>query len=84
MLILVLPRWFRQTLELCVREAQQIFGGQGVSKDGVGSVVEQISRDFRVFVIGGGSEEILDDLGIRILVGKARRERSGKNLKVKL
>ncbi len=78
MLILVLPRWFRQTLELCVREAQQIFGGQGVSKDGVGSVVEQISRDFRVFVIGGGSEEILDDLGIRILVARHAEKGPGR------
>ncbi|KLO16062.1 acyl-CoA dehydrogenase [Schizopora paradoxa] len=73
-----------KTLELCVREAQQIFGGQGVSKDGVGSIVEQMSRDFRVFIIGGGSEEILDDLGIRVLVDKARKERLNGKAKVKL
>ncbi|KAG8803413.1 hypothetical protein FRC17_006181, partial [Serendipita sp. 399] len=59
-----------KVLELCVREAQQVFGGLGMTKDGKGSVVEQLSRDMRVFVVGGGSEEILDDLSIRtVLLG---------------
>lgn len=61
-----------RVLELCVREAQQIFGGLGMTKDGHGQRVEQISRDVRVFVVGGGSEEILDDLGVRILLSRAR------------
>ena len=38
-----------------------------MSKDGKGHIVEQISRDLRVFVVGGGSEEILDDLAIRLV-----------------
>jgi alkylation response protein AidB-like acyl-CoA dehydrogenase len=54
-------------LEHCCREAQQVFGGLGVSKEGPGRAVEQISRDLRVFVIGGGSEEILEELGIRAM-----------------
>lgn len=54
-----------RTLENTVREAQQIFGGLGYSKTGRGNRVEQISRDFRVLVVGGGSEEILTDLGFR-------------------
>lgn len=54
-----------RTLENTVREAQQIFGGAGYSKTGRGNRVEQISRDFRVLVVGGGSEEILTDLGFR-------------------
>jgi hypothetical protein len=33
--------------------------------------VEQLSRDMRVFVIAGGSEEILEDLGIRSTVASA-------------
>ncbi|KZV99043.1 acyl-CoA dehydrogenase [Exidia glandulosa HHB12029] len=61
-----------KVLELCCREAQQIFGGLSMTKDGHGRHVEQISRDLRVFVVGGGSEEILDDLGIRILLSRAR------------
>jgi alkylation response protein AidB-like acyl-CoA dehydrogenase len=56
-----------RVLEFCVREAQQIFGGLGYSRGGSrGSRVEQISRDTRVFVVGGGSEEILIDLAVRM------------------
>lgn len=51
-----------QTLEWVNREAQQIFGGLGYARSGKGQRVEQISRDLRVMVVGGGSEEILKDL----------------------
>lgn len=64
-----------KVLELCCREAQQIFGGLGYSKEGPGKVVEQISRDLRVFVVGGGSEEIMDDLGIRVMSQLAERSK---------
>ncbi|CZT24276.1 related to medium-chain specific acyl-CoA dehydrogenase, mitochondrial precursor [Ramularia collo-cygni] len=53
-----------QTLESVVREAQQTMGGVGYSRGGRGGRVEQISRDVRVMVIGGGSEEILADLAV--------------------
>jgi alkylation response protein AidB-like acyl-CoA dehydrogenase len=54
-------------LEVNVREAQQIFGGAGYQRgSGRGSRVEQISRDVRVHVVGGGSEEILVDLAVRM------------------
>jgi alkylation response protein AidB-like acyl-CoA dehydrogenase len=52
-------------LELANREAQQIFGGAGYQRGGVGGRVEQISRDLRIMVVGGGSEEILTDLAVR-------------------
>jgi alkylation response protein AidB-like acyl-CoA dehydrogenase len=56
-----------QFLEFCVREAQQIFGGAGYQRgSGRGSRVEQISRDVRVHVVGGGSEEILIDMAVRM------------------
>ena len=65
-----------QLLEFCVREAQQIFGGAGYQRgSGKGSRVEQISRDARVNVVGGGSEEILIDLAVRMGV-KTVMERS--------
>jgi alkylation response protein AidB-like acyl-CoA dehydrogenase len=51
-----------QTLEKTVREAQQIMGGLGYSRTGKGARIEQISRDVRVMVVGGGSEEILNEL----------------------
>lgn len=56
-----------KVLEHCCREAQQIFGGLGTSKEGPGRSVEQISRDLRTFVIGGGSEEVLEERGIRAM-----------------
>jgi alkylation response protein AidB-like acyl-CoA dehydrogenase len=64
-------------LEFCVREAQQILGGAGYQRgSGLGRRVEQISRDVRLNVVGGGSEEILIDLAVRMGVksylGKAK------------
>lgn len=53
-----------QTLERVNREAQQIMGGLGYSRNGRGARIEQISRDVRVMVVGGGSEEILTDLSV--------------------
>lgn len=53
-----------QVLERVAREAQQVMGGVGYSRGGRGGRVEQISRDVRVMVIGGGSEEILTDLSL--------------------
>jgi alkylation response protein AidB-like acyl-CoA dehydrogenase len=54
----------RRTLEVVNREAQQVMGGLGYSKSGRGARIEQISRDLRVMVVGGGSEEILVDLAV--------------------
>ncbi|KAK2006677.1 acyl-CoA dehydrogenase domain-containing protein [Colletotrichum eremochloae] len=50
-------------VEQAVRESQQIHGGMGYEK-GL-TMTEQISRDLRLKVIGGGSEEILGDLAWR-------------------
>eukprot|EP01087_Luapelamoeba_hula_P009280 TRINITY_DN2388_c0_g1_i1.p1 TRINITY_DN2388_c0_g1~~TRINITY_DN2388_c0_g1_i1.p1 ORF type:complete len:444 (-),score=59.21 TRINITY_DN2388_c0_g1_i1:142-1449(-) len=51
--------------EFCAREAAQIFGGLGYTKGGQGERVERLNRDVRALAIGGGSEEILLDLGVR-------------------
>lgn len=53
-----------QVLEFANREAQQTMGGLGYARGGRGARVEQISRDLRVMVVGGGSEEILADLAV--------------------
>jgi alkylation response protein AidB-like acyl-CoA dehydrogenase len=60
-------------LELANREAQQIFGGAGYQKGGPGAVVEQMSRDLRMMVVGGGSEEIIADLAVRQETQLARK-----------
>ncbi|KAK3187538.1 hypothetical protein K4F52_003596 [Lecanicillium sp. MT-2017a] len=54
-----------QLLEFVNREAVQIFGGAGYQKSGPGAAVEQITRDIRVLVVGGGSEEVMNDLAVR-------------------
>ena len=51
-----------ETMELCAREALQIFGGAGYLR---GNKVERIYREVRVQAIGGGSEEIMRDLAAR-------------------
>ncbi|KAL4884948.1 acyl-CoA dehydrogenase/oxidase [Aspergillus karnatakaensis] len=53
-----------RTLERVNREAQQVLGGLGYSKNGRGARIEQIGRDLRVMVVGGGSEEILSELAV--------------------
>lgn len=67
-------------LELAAREAQQVMGGVAYQRDGPGGggKIEQITRDLRMMVVGGGSEEILQDLAFRQEV-KASRKR-GANL----
>ncbi|RMZ77697.1 hypothetical protein DV738_g4333, partial [Chaetothyriales sp. CBS 135597] len=52
-------------LEKVVRECRQILGGAAYNKSGKGARLEQISRDVGVYVIGGGSEEIMTDLAVR-------------------
>ncbi|OCK80966.1 acyl-CoA dehydrogenase NM domain-like protein [Lepidopterella palustris CBS 459.81] len=60
-------------LEKANREAQQVLGGVGYQHGGVGGPVEQIGRDLRMFVVGGGSEEIIADLAVRQEIKLARK-----------
>jgi len=53
------------TFEFCAREAAQIFGGLAYTRGGQGERVERLYREVRAYAIGGGSEEIMLDLGIR-------------------
>jgi alkylation response protein AidB-like acyl-CoA dehydrogenase len=62
-----------RTLEMVNREAQQVLGGLGYSRGGRGGRVEQISRDLRVMVVGGGSDEILTDMIARQMDVKAKK-----------
>ncbi|KAF7168501.1 hypothetical protein CNMCM6106_003668 [Aspergillus hiratsukae] len=67
-----------RTLEMVNREAQQVMGGLGYSKNGRGARIEQISRDVRVMVVGGGSEEILSDLAVREEIRAMARKAQSK------
>eukprot|EP01124_Arcella_intermedia_P008091 TRINITY_DN1504_c0_g2_i1.p1 TRINITY_DN1504_c0_g2~~TRINITY_DN1504_c0_g2_i1.p1 ORF type:complete len:510 (+),score=114.53 TRINITY_DN1504_c0_g2_i1:123-1652(+) len=46
-------------------EAVQIFGGRGITKTGMGRIIETFNRTNKFDSVLGGSEEILADLGIR-------------------
>ncbi|KAI1432182.1 acyl-CoA dehydrogenase [Xylaria sp. CBS 124048] len=67
-------------LELAAREAQQVMGGAAYQRDGPGGGgrVEQINRDLRMMVVGGGSEEILGDLAFREEVKTAKKKAKAK------
>lgn len=46
-------------------EAVQIWGGRGITKSGMGRVIESFQRTYKFDAILGGSEEILADLAVR-------------------
>jgi alkylation response protein AidB-like acyl-CoA dehydrogenase len=46
-------------------ESVQIFGGRGITKSGMGRVIESFNRTYKFDAILGGSEEILGDLAVR-------------------
>ena len=54
-----------KVFEYCAREAAQIFGGASYVRGGVGEKIERLYREVRVYAIGGGSEEIIEDFAIR-------------------
>jgi alkylation response protein AidB-like acyl-CoA dehydrogenase len=54
-----------RTLEICVREASQLFGGASYVRGGVGMHIERAGRELRYSTIPGGSDEILADLSVR-------------------
>jgi acyl-CoA dehydrogenase len=53
-----------RTLERCARDAMHVLGGHAYSG---ATRVERIHREARIFALGGGTEEILDDLAARQL-----------------
>jgi len=55
-----------QALEYCAREASQVLGGNSFIRGGKGQLVERLAREVRVSVVGGGSEEVMLDLAMRM------------------
>jgi acyl-CoA dehydrogenase len=62
--ICMLKNFSTQTLRLCADSAVQILGGMGFMR---GTKSERIYREVKVYMIGGGAEEILNDLAARQL-----------------
>lgn len=70
-----------RTLELCCREASQVYGGASFVRGGVGQQVERAARDVRGVVVPGGSDEILADLAVRqAMLITARAQMEGAKL----
>lgn len=55
-----------QALEFCVRESSQILGGASFLRQGKGQHIERAAREVRVAAVGGGSEEVMIDLAMRM------------------
>lgn len=55
-----------QTLEFCARETSQIMGGASFVRGGKGVNLERAVREIRVATVGGGSEEVMMDLAMRM------------------
>jgi acyl-CoA dehydrogenase len=62
--ICMLKNFATQTLRLCADSAVQVLGGMGYMR-GIRS--ERIYREVKVYMIGGGAEEVLSDLAARQL-----------------
>ncbi|MES2151310.1 MAG: acyl-CoA dehydrogenase family protein [Pseudomonadota bacterium] len=62
--ICMLKNFAAQSLQICADHAVQILGGMGFMR---GTKSERIYRDVKVYMIGGGAEEVLNDLAARQL-----------------
>jgi len=62
--VCMLKNFAAQTMQFCANEAVQILGGTGFMR---GTLSERVYRDVKVYMIGGGAEEILNDLAARQL-----------------
>lgn len=62
--ICMLKNFATQTMQFCADNAVQILGGMGYMR---GTKSERIYREVKVYMIGGGAEEVLNDLAARQL-----------------
>ncbi|KAG8749044.1 hypothetical protein FRC14_001739 [Serendipita sp. 396] len=51
-------------------DAVQIFGGRGITRTGMGRLIEHYHRTVPFDAILGGAEDVLGDLGVRQAVKK--------------
>lgn len=62
--ICMLKNFATQTMQFCADQAVQILGGMGFMR---GTTCERVYREAKVFMIGGGAEEIMKELAARQL-----------------
>ncbi|CCM04990.1 uncharacterized protein FIBRA_07188 [Fibroporia radiculosa] len=63
--IALLKMYATKTAQETARDAVQIFGGRGITRTGMGRVVEHYHRTVTFDSILGGAEDVLGDLGVR-------------------
>ncbi|GMK56074.1 hypothetical protein CspeluHIS016_0211300 [Cutaneotrichosporon spelunceum] len=61
---MMVTRWMNEVID----DAVQIFGGRALTKTGTGRFVERAHASKKFEAVGGGSEEIMGDLGMRQLM----------------
>ena len=59
----------RATGRIC-EQALNIAGGRGMEEQGLGSTVNRVFRSYKIFSIGGGTEDAMLGLGVRQTLGK--------------
>jgi len=57
-----------RSCHLIADNAVQILGGRGVTRTGMGRIVEAFHRVYKIPAVYGGSEEILADLAVRMAI----------------
>ncbi|KAH7014468.1 acyl-CoA dehydrogenase-like protein [Microdochium trichocladiopsis] len=62
-------------------ETVKIFGGLGLTKTGQGARVEAFSRAVKGFIVPGGSEDVLIDLGVREAI-KLSKQQAKRQVKI--
>ncbi|KAA1465947.1 acyl-CoA dehydrogenase [Dentipellis sp. KUC8613] len=63
--IALLKQYVTRTGRETAEDATQIFGGRGITKTGMGRVIENYHRTSPYDAILGGAEDVLGDLGVR-------------------
>lgn len=54
-----------RTAQLTAADAVQIFGGRGITRTGMGRLIEHYHRTVTFDSLLGGAEDVLGDLGVR-------------------
>ncbi|TFY82917.1 hypothetical protein EWM64_g1085 [Hericium alpestre] len=71
--IALLKQFVTRTGRETAEDATQIFGGRGITKTGMGKVIENYHRTSPYDAILGGAEDVLGDLGVRQALKKMPR-----------
>ncbi|EJF64623.1 acyl-CoA dehydrogenase [Dichomitus squalens] len=63
--IALLKMYITRSSQEVARDAVQVFGGRGITKTGMGKLIEHYHRTVPFDAVLGGAEDVLGDLGVR-------------------